>query len=161
VKRQSLPSARPLKIAEIPLFWRAGPAIVPLKPVSAGDQYAGTRRSPPERACSRGSGSEGLLRTVRCSFIKDVRVRFGIMATQDLSQELGPIARISRRGSVVLVLLVAAGLIAAVTGLTLVGQGRAEAYVMVLLAVLATIGVFALLAGATGILRVGDDSGHA
>ena len=85
------------------------------------------------------------------------------MATQDLSQEHpGTIDRTGRRGSVLLVLLVAAALIAAATGLTLVGQGRAETYVMVLLAVLATIGVFALLAGATGILRVGgDDTGHA
>ena len=85
------------------------------------------------------------------------------MATQDLSQEHpGTIDRTGRRGSVLLVLLVAAALIAAAIGLTLVGQGRAETYVMVLLAVLATIGVFALLAGATGILRVGgDDTGYA
>ena len=51
-------------------------------------------------------------------------------------------------------LLVAAGLVAAATGIVLVGGSNAEPYILAFLAVLATIGVFSLFAFACGILRV-------
>jgi two-component system cell cycle sensor histidine kinase/response regulator CckA len=58
--------------------------------------------------------------------------------------------RNERRGSVTLVLLVAAGLILAAAGLMVAGGS----YVMFLLALLGTIGVFSLFALAAGVLRL-------
>ncbi len=64
-------------------------------------------------------------------------------------------------GSISLVLLVAAALIAAAGGLIYVGRDYVEAYVLTLLAALGTIGVFALFAVASGILRfAGKDQGN-
>src|SRR5712671_34220 len=71
------------------------------------------------------------------------------MAMQGLSPTIG-----ERRGSIALVLLVAAGLIAAAAGLMLVGRNQAGSYVMFLLAVLGMIGVFSLFALAAGVLRI-------
>jgi two-component system cell cycle sensor histidine kinase/response regulator CckA len=70
------------------------------------------------------------------------------MAMQSLSTTMGE--RSERRGSITLVLLVAAGLIAAAAGLMLLGGS----YVMFLLALLGTIGVFSLFALAAGVLRL-------
>jgi two-component system, cell cycle sensor histidine kinase and response regulator CckA len=70
------------------------------------------------------------------------------MAMQSLSTTMGE--RGDRRGSITLVLLVAAGLILAAAGLMLVGGS----YVMFLLALLGTIGVFSLFALAAGVLRL-------
>src|SRR3974390_3919019 len=56
-------------------------------------------------------------------------------------------------GSIGLVLLVAAVLVGAATGLIFIGRDYVEAYVLTLLAVLGTIGVFAMFATASGILR--------
>ena len=58
----------------------------------------------------------------------------------------------ARTGSVVLVLAVAAMLVAAATAIVLLGRNNAEPYILGLLAVLATIGVFALFAFASGIM---------
>src|SRR5258708_13973310 len=74
------------------------------------------------------------------------------MAMQGLSPTMGE--RNERRGSIALVLLVAAGLIVAAAGLMLVGRNQAGSYVMFLLAVLGMIGVFSLFALAAGVLRV-------
>ena len=74
------------------------------------------------------------------------------MAMQGLSPTIGE--RNERRGSIALVLLVAAGLIAAAAGLMLVGGNQAGSYVMFLLAVLGMIGVFSLFALAAGVLRI-------
>jgi two-component system cell cycle sensor histidine kinase/response regulator CckA len=60
-----------------------------------------------------------------------------------------------RSGSITLVLAVAAALIAAAGGLVYVGRDYVEAYVLTLLALLGTIGVFALFAAAAGIMRFG------
>ena len=60
----------------------------------------------------------------------------------------------SSRGSIVLVLLVAAVLVAAASGIVLVGGSNAEPYILAFMAVLATVGVFSLFALACGILRV-------
>jgi two-component system cell cycle sensor histidine kinase/response regulator CckA len=59
-----------------------------------------------------------------------------------------------RGGSIGLVLLVAVLLVAAATGLNYVGHDYAETYILVLLAVLGTVGVFALFALASGIMRL-------
>jgi two-component system cell cycle sensor histidine kinase/response regulator CckA len=56
-------------------------------------------------------------------------------------------------GSVGLVLLIALVLVAAAGALSLIGRTRAEPYILALLAVLATLGVFLLFALAAGILR--------
>jgi two-component system cell cycle sensor histidine kinase/response regulator CckA len=65
-----------------------------------------------------------------------------------------------RRGSIGLVLLVAVVLIGAAVGLTFVGHGQGDPYVLALLAVLGMIGVFSLFATAAGILQVaGKDRG--
>jgi two-component system cell cycle sensor histidine kinase/response regulator CckA len=74
------------------------------------------------------------------------------MAMQSLSTTMGE--RNEYRGSIALVLLVAAGLIVAAAGLMLVGRNQAGSYVMFLLAVLGTIGVFSLFALAAGVLRI-------
>jgi len=59
----------------------------------------------------------------------------------------------SRAGSIGMVLLVALTLVGAATGLLFVGPAYAETYILALLAVLASIGVFSLFALAAGILR--------
>jgi two-component system cell cycle sensor histidine kinase/response regulator CckA len=63
-------------------------------------------------------------------------------------------ANAARPGSVVLVLLVAAMLVAAAAGIVVLGPSAAEPYILVFLAVLATVGVFSLFALASGILRL-------
>jgi two-component system cell cycle sensor histidine kinase/response regulator CckA len=63
-------------------------------------------------------------------------------------------AGVERGGSVILVLLVAAMLVAAATGFMMLGRGKAEPYILAFLAAFATIGVFSLFALACGILRV-------
>jgi two-component system, cell cycle sensor histidine kinase and response regulator CckA len=63
-------------------------------------------------------------------------------------------AGVSRTGSIILVLLVAAILVAAATGFVVLGRGAAEPYILGFLAVLATVGVFSLFALASGILRL-------
>ncbi len=60
----------------------------------------------------------------------------------------------ARAGSVILVLAVAAMLVAAATAIVLLGRNNAEPYILGLLAVLATIGVFALFAFASGIMAL-------
>ncbi len=57
-------------------------------------------------------------------------------------------------GSIVLVLLVAGALVAAATIFMLLRRGNAEPYILIFLAVLATVGVFSLFALASGILRL-------
>jgi two-component system, cell cycle sensor histidine kinase and response regulator CckA len=82
------------------------------------------------------------------------------MATYDL-MSTSAIDRTGRRGSILLVLLLALALIAAAGGLVLIGNDHSEPYILVLLAVLGMIGVFSLFAAAAGILRIaGDDGNH-
>jgi two-component system cell cycle sensor histidine kinase/response regulator CckA len=78
------------------------------------------------------------------------------MAMQNVSEEFQPKSGegLSRGGSIGMVLLVALVLVGAAIGLLFVGRGRAEGYILTMLAGLAMIGVFALFAGAAGILRV-------
>ncbi len=61
-----------------------------------------------------------------------------------------------RGGSVGWVLLVAFVLVAAAAGLVYVGSEHSASYILVLLAVLGTVGVFALFALAAGIMRFGQ-----
>jgi two-component system cell cycle sensor histidine kinase/response regulator CckA len=61
-----------------------------------------------------------------------------------------------RSGSIVLVLLVAAALVAAAVGLMTVGRAQAQPYILGLLALLATVGLFNLFAYAAGIIRFAD-----
>ena len=74
------------------------------------------------------------------------------MATPGLSTTM--IARGERRGSIALVLLVAVLLVVAAAALMMVGRNEAGPYVMIFLALLAVIGVFAVFALAAGVLRV-------
>jgi two-component system, cell cycle sensor histidine kinase and response regulator CckA len=64
----------------------------------------------------------------------------------------------ARGGSIGIVLLVAIALVGAAVGLLLIGRGNAGPYIVALLAVLATIGVFSAFAVATGILRVAGNA---
>lgn len=77
------------------------------------------------------------------------------MATTDTGegQERGAFDRSGRGGSIGFVLLVAIALVGAVAGLLYVGRDGAGPYILLLLAVLATIGVFSLFALASGLLR--------
>ncbi len=63
-----------------------------------------------------------------------------------------------RGGSIVLVLLVAAGLVAVAVALTTIGRAQAQPYILWLLALLATVGLFSLFAYAAGIIRFADRS---
>jgi two-component system, cell cycle sensor histidine kinase and response regulator CckA len=66
-----------------------------------------------------------------------------------------------RGGSIVLVLLVAVLLVVAATAVVMLGGSNTEPYILALLAVLATIGVFSLFAFACGIVRIPSaDSGN-
>jgi len=63
--------------------------------------------------------------------------------------------------SIILLLLVALGLIGAAAGLIVTGRDYVEAYVLTLLAILGTVGVFALFALAAGIMKFGGkDQGN-
>src|ERR1039457_1247581 len=59
-----------------------------------------------------------------------------------------------RSGSIGMVLLVAVLLVAAAAGLIYVGHDYAATYILALLAALGTVGVFALFAMASGIMRL-------
>src|SRR6202167_443609 len=59
-----------------------------------------------------------------------------------------------RGGSIVLVLFVAVLLVVAATAVVMLGGSNTEPYILALLAVLATIGVFSLFAFACGIVRI-------
>ena len=59
-----------------------------------------------------------------------------------------------RGGSIALVLLVAGFLIAGAAGIGFLGRERAEPYIVIFLAILATVGVFGLFAFASGMLRL-------
>src|SRR5581483_6663322 len=61
---------------------------------------------------------------------------------------------LGRSGSIALVLIVAVALVAAATGIVLVGGSNTEPYILGFLAVLATVGVFSLFALAAGIMRL-------
>jgi two-component system, cell cycle sensor histidine kinase and response regulator CckA len=61
-----------------------------------------------------------------------------------------------RSGSILLVLLVAGGIIAAAIVLMTLGRGQAQPYILGLLALLAMIGLFSLFAFAAGIIRFAD-----
>ncbi len=63
-------------------------------------------------------------------------------------------AAAGRGGSIALVLLVAGFLIVGAAGIGFLGRERAEPYILIFLAILATIGVFGLFALASGILRL-------
>jgi two-component system, cell cycle sensor histidine kinase and response regulator CckA len=63
--------------------------------------------------------------------------------------------------SIILLLLVALGLIGAAGGLIVIGRDYVEAYVLTLLAILGTVGVFALFALAAGIMKfAGKEQGN-
>src|SRR5471030_1005818 len=61
-----------------------------------------------------------------------------------------------RSGSIVLVLLVAGGIVAAAIALMSIGHAQAQPYILGLLALLATVGLFNLFAFAAGIVRFAD-----
>jgi two-component system cell cycle sensor histidine kinase/response regulator CckA len=63
-----------------------------------------------------------------------------------------------RSGSIVLVLLVAGGIVAAAIALMTIGRAQAQPYILGLLALLATVGLFNLFAYAAGIIRFADRS---
>src|SRR5215211_6572474 len=61
-----------------------------------------------------------------------------------------------RSGSIVLVLLVAAGIVAVAVALMTIGRSQAQPYILGLLALLAMVGLFNLFAFAAGIIRFAD-----
>ena len=61
-----------------------------------------------------------------------------------------------RGGSIVLVLLVAAGIVAVAVALMTIGRAQAQPYILGLLALLAMVGLFNLIAFAAGIIRFTD-----
>jgi two-component system cell cycle sensor histidine kinase/response regulator CckA len=61
-----------------------------------------------------------------------------------------------RSGSIVLVLLVAGGIVAAAVALMTIGRAQAQPYILGLLALLATVGLFNLFAFAAGLIRFAD-----
>src|ERR1700691_4996123 len=63
-----------------------------------------------------------------------------------------------RSGSIVLVLLVAGGIVAVAGALMTIGRAQAQPYILRLLALLATVGLFNLFAYAAGIIRFADRS---
>src|SRR6476646_10833662 len=61
-----------------------------------------------------------------------------------------------RSGSIVLVLLVAAGIVAVAVALMTIGRAQAQPYIVGVLALLAMVGLFSLFAFAAGIIRFSD-----
>ena len=74
----------------------------------------------------------------------------------ELQPEPAPLHEPARRGSIILVLLVAAALIGAAVALMTLGRAHAQPYILGLLAVLAMVGLFNLFAFAAGIIRFAD-----
>src|ERR1700731_3155816 len=95
------------------------------------------------------------------------------MATQGLSERRLSDRRLSerritldrsetaQRGSIGFVLLVALVIVGAAVALLFIDRGRAEPYIVGLLAILATVGVFSLFAFAAGLLRFFGKGGGA
>jgi two-component system cell cycle sensor histidine kinase/response regulator CckA len=77
-------------------------------------------------------------------------------ATEDPPASYDP----PRRGSILMVLLVAGVIVAAAAGFMLIGRAQAQPYIIALLATLATLGLFSMFALAAGILRVADRATH-
>jgi len=76
---------------------------------------------------------------------------------RDLSHQPFAVPEQARRGgSIVLVLLVAAALIAVAVALTSIGRAQAQPYILGVLALFAMVGLFSLFAFAAGILRFTD-----
>jgi two-component system cell cycle sensor histidine kinase/response regulator CckA len=71
-----------------------------------------------------------------------------------------PVDRSGATGSVGLVLVVALALVGTAVFLLLIGRDRAEPYILAVLAGLAVVGVFALFAGAAGILEFAGRAGR-
>jgi two-component system cell cycle sensor histidine kinase/response regulator CckA len=63
-----------------------------------------------------------------------------------------------RSGSILLVLLIAAAIVATAIGFMMLGRSQAQPYILGLLAVLAMVGLFTLFAFAAGIVRFADRS---
>src|ERR1700761_9096087 len=61
-----------------------------------------------------------------------------------------------RGGSIALVLLVAAGMVAVAVALMTIGRAQAQPYILGVLALLAMVGLFTLFAFAAGIIRFVD-----
>src|SRR4029077_11001523 len=61
-----------------------------------------------------------------------------------------------RGGSIVLVLLVAAGIVAVAVALMTIGRAQAQPYILAVRAPLAMVGLFTLFAFAAGIIRFTD-----
>src|SRR5258708_10967259 len=61
-----------------------------------------------------------------------------------------------RSGSIVLVLLVAAGIVAVAVGLITIGRAQAQPYILGVLALLPIVGLFHLFAFSAGIIRFTD-----
>ncbi len=77
------------------------------------------------------------------------------MATQDLSGDYpGALARGGRRGLMLRALAITAAILGLAAALWLTDSEQAEGFAVVLLVVLSAIGMFALLAALTGVLRV-------
>jgi two-component system, cell cycle sensor histidine kinase and response regulator CckA len=84
------------------------------------------------------------------------------MAVQEVSETRRPVDRSDRGGSIGMVLAVALLLVGSVVAFLFVGRSHAQPYVLALLSALAVIGVFALFAGAAGIMRLSaKDTGEA
>jgi two-component system cell cycle sensor histidine kinase/response regulator CckA len=80
-------------------------------------------------------------------------------AEPDIDSSPAPIAAhepARRSGSIVLVLLVAGGIVAAAIALMSIGHAQAQPYILGLLALLAMVGLFNLFAFAAGIIRFAD-----
>ena len=74
----------------------------------------------------------------------------------DPSREPITVHEPARRGSIVLVLLVAAGMVAAAVALMTLGRAQAQPYIIGLLALLSMVGLFNLFAFAAGMIRFAD-----
>src|SRR5690349_14549688 len=74
----------------------------------------------------------------------------------ELPPEPAAVHEPARRGSIILVLLVAAALVGAAVALMTLGRVHAQPYILGLLAVLAMVGLFNLFAFAAGIVRFAD-----
>src|SRR5262245_24755894 len=74
----------------------------------------------------------------------------------ELPPEPAAVHEPARRGSIILVLLVATALVGVAVALMTLGRSHAQPYILGLLAVLAMVGLFNLFAFAAGIIRFAD-----
>ena len=101
-------------------------------------------------------GSGGRANGLRLSADRSRPLAMSAESDNDAPDQVNLPERPRRSGSILLILLVAFGLVAVAIALMTIGRAQAQPYILGLLSLLATVGLFNLFAFAAGIVRFAD-----